>query len=403
MLELKGLYSSAKIFTDKVDEKAMGQIQNLLNQEFVRGSKIRIMPDVHAGMGCTIGTTMTITDKIVPGMVGVDIGCGMETVRLAEREIDCGRLDRLIRREIPSGFDVRESHHPLNKELDLSALKIARLANLERARRSIGTLGGGNHFIEVGASYMAEPGALYLVVHSGSRHLGSEVANHYQEEAHRQLCGSSKKQAAEAIAAMKAGGRQKEIASAVRNMKQRTKTNIPKALAYVSGELFCDYIHDMKLVQRFAALNRIAMTEIILEGMGLAAAERFTTVHNYIDTDRMLLRKGAVSAAKGEKLLVPINMRDGSLICIGKGNPDWNESAPHGAGRLMSRTEAMKKLSLERFQNEMKGVFTTSVSRKTLDEAPMAYKSAEAIERHIAPAAEIVERVRPIYNFKASE
>ncbi|MCL2287514.1 MAG: RtcB family protein [Firmicutes bacterium] len=366
MISVKGKNNIAICYTHELESVSFEQVKSVCDREEFADCKLRIMPDVHAGMGCTIGTTMTITDKIVPGMVGVDIGCGMETVKLAEKDINYAALDKLIRRQIPSGSDVRKSHHPLNSGIDLTKLKIAGKVKLERARKSIGTLGGGNHFIEVG---QAENGDLYLVVHSGSRHLGNEVARHYQDEACRALRG----------------------------------TSCPKDLAYVTGPLFDDYIHDMKLTQYFATLNRRAMTEVILEGMGLTELERFTTIHNYIDTDTMILRKGAVSAKAGEKLLIPINMRDGSLICVGKGNDDWNQSAPHGAGRLMSRTVAFKNLSLDQFKSEMSGVFTTSVSGKTLDEAPMAYKSMDDIVRHIGPTAEIIERIKPMYNFKASE
>jgi len=358
------------------------------------------MPDVHAGIGCTIGTTMTISDKIVPGMVGVDIGCGMETVKLVEKEIDCAALDALIRKKIPSGYEVRKTHHPFNDEIDLERLKIADKVKLDRARKSIGTLGGGNHFIEVGRS---ESGELYLIVHSGSRHLGTEVANYYQDEAYKSLCGNSHKQISDAIARLKAEGRDSEIEKTVKEMQKLTNHGYPKDFSYVTDELFNDYIHDMKLTQQYATLNRKAMTEVILHGMGFTAAERFTTIHNYIDMDTMILRKGAVSAKKGERLLIPINMRDGSLICVGRGNDDWNQSAPHGAGRLMSRKQALRSLSLDEFQSEMKNVFTTSATAKTLDEAPMAYKSMDEILSHIGPTVDVVERLRPIYNFKASD
>jgi RNA-splicing ligase RtcB len=366
MIKVKGIHNTAVCYTSELESVSFDQIKTVCDRAEFADCKIRIMPDVHAGKGCTIGTTMTVTDKIVPGMVGVDIGCGMETVKLAEKKIDYAALDKLIRREIPSGSDVRKTHHPLNGEINLTNLKIADKVKLERAKCSIGTLGGGNHFIEVGR---ASNGELYLVVHSGSRHLGNEIANHYQKEA----------------------------CNVLRN------TSCPRDLAYVSGALFNDYIHDMKLTQKFATLNRKAMTEVILKGMGLKAVERFTTIHNYIDTSTMILRKGAVSAKAGEKLLIPINMRDGSLICVGKGNDDWNCSAPHGAGRLMSRTAAFNKLSMDEFKAEMKDVFTTSVNRKTLDEAPMAYKSMDEIINQIGPTAEIIERIKPMYNFKAAE
>jgi len=381
----------------------MNQIKAVCDREEFAGCRIRIMPDVHAGMGCTIGTTMTISDKIVPGMVGVDIGCGMETVKLAERNIDCHALDNLVHREIPFGRDIRKERHPLNAEIDLDALRCAAKVNITRARRSIGTLGGGNHFIEVDRS---DGGDLYLVVHSGSRHIGNEVAKYYQDEAYRTLCGNSGRRIEEAIATLKAEGRHREIADTVKRLNTQEKHasgGIPKDLSYVSGGLFDDYIHDMKIIQRFAVLNRQAMTDVILRGMSLTELDRFTTIHNYIDTDSMILRKGAVSANAGERLLIPINMRDGSLICVGRGNDDWNRSAPHGAGRLMSRTEAFKKLSMDEYRSGMSGIFTTSVSHRTLDEAPMAYKSIDEIVSRIAPTAEIVERLRPAYNFKAGE
>jgi RNA-splicing ligase RtcB len=360
------------------------------------------MPDVHAGMGCTIGTTMTITDKIVPGMVGVDIGCGMETTQLAEREIDFEKLDYFIRRQIPSGRDIRKDHHALNEEIDLNQLRCARHVNLERARRSIGTLGGGNHFIEMDRD---ESGGLFLVVHSGSRHIGNEVAKHYQDEAFRTLCGNARFQVDETIARMKAEGNTKEIQKTIKNLKAQRGmlTPMPKDLSYVEGALFDDYMNDMKIIQQFAVLNRKAMTDVIIGGMGLNAVEAFTTIHNYIDTETMILRKGAVSAKKGEKLLIPINMRDGSLICVGRGNEDWNYSAPHGAGRLMSRRDAFKSLSMKEYEREMNGIFSTCVTSGTLDESPMAYKPMDDIISQIGPTADIISHVKPVYNFKSAE
>ena len=400
MITINGVYNEAHCFCATLEPSAEGQIKAVCDQPTFAGSKIRIMPDVHAGMGCTIGTTMTITDKVVPGMVGVDIGCGMETVRLEEQSIDFDALDRLIRREIPSGRNVRRKHHPFNEEIDLSVLRCAGQVNLERARRSIGTLGGGNHFIEVGCD---ENGRLFLVVHSGSRHIGNEVAKYYQNEGFRALCGNAHFQIDETIARMKAEGNTKEIHTTVKQLKvQRAMlTLVAKDLAYVEGILFDDYIHDMGIIQRYATLNRKAMTEVIVREMGLTAAEAFTTVHNYIDMESMILRKGAVSAQAGEKLLIPINMRDGSLICIGKGNADWNESAPHGAGRLMSRTDAFKRLSMETYEQEMAGIYSTCVVSGTLDESPMAYKPMEEIMSLIGPTAEVVSRIKPLYNFKA--
>ncbi|MBQ7873983.1 MAG: RtcB family protein [Oscillospiraceae bacterium] len=402
MIEIYGKYNKALCYTPELEKAAEGQIKAVCDREEFADCKIRIMPDVHAGLGCTIGTTMTITDKVVPGMVGVDIGCGMETVRIAEKEIDFEKLDALIRSEIPSGMDIREEPHPFIDEIDLEKLRCAKFVKLERARKSIGTLGGGNHFIEIDKS---ENGDLFIVVHSGSRHIGNEVAKYYQEEGYKALCGNADFQIAETIERLKEEGRFSEIQKAVEKLKAQKQTinSIPKDLAYVSGGLFDDYIHDMKIIQKFAMLNRKAMTEVIINGMGLTETERFTTVHNYIDTDSMILRKGSVSARLGEKLLIPINMRDGSLVCIGKGNPDWNFSAPHGAGRLMSRSEAFKSLSLDDYKKEMEGIFTTCVGNATLDEAPMAYKNIDEIIEQIEPTAKIIERIKPVYNFKATE
>ena len=400
MIQVTGKFNTAICYTPHLEEAARQQIQAVCDHEAFSDSRIRIMPDVHAGMGCTIGTTMTITDKVVPGMVGVDIGCGMETVKIAEGEIDFEKLDALIRREIPSGRSVRQSRHPLNAQIQLSQLRCAREVDVKRAEKSIGTLGGGNHFIEVDRG---EQGGLYIVVHSGSRHLGTEVANHYQTEARRSFWGGAYHQIQSVITQLNAEGRHQEIQATVKRMRREQPIDIPKDLTWVSGQLFDDYIHDMRIVQHFATLNRKAMMDVILEGMGLTVVEQFTTIHNYIDTDLMILRKGSVSAQAGEKLLIPINMRDGSLICMGRGNAEWNYSAPHGAGRLMSRRDAFSKLSLEEYQKEMAGIFTTCVSQDTLDESPMAYKNMDEIISQIGPTAQILERIHPVYNFKASE
>jgi RNA-splicing ligase RtcB len=317
--------------------------------------------------------------------------------------MDFGKLDTLIREKIPCGREIRETAHPLNAEAELSDLRCAQLVNLERARRSVGTLGGGNHFIEVDRG---TDSALYLVVHSGSRHIGGEVAKYYQDEGFKALCGNAAFQISETIARLKAEGREREIQKTVEELKRRRNPInklVPKDLAYVEGRLFDDYIHDMKIIQRFAVLNRRAMTGVILEGMNLSPVESFTTIHNYIDTEAMILRKGAVSARAGEKLLIPINRRYGGLICVGKGNPDWNESAPHGAGRLMSRSKAFETLSMDEYSACMEGVFSTCVVRDTLDESPMAYKNADEIIGQIAPTADIADRVEPLYNFKAAD
>lgn len=400
MIELKGTYNEAKIFTDHADESSIAQVRVLLEQEFVSGSRIRLMPDIHAGAGCTIGTTMTITDKIVPNLVGVDIGCGMETALLKEKHIELQKLDKIIYEKIPSGFGIREKTHPYFDEIDLTQLYCYKHINPARAEKSLGTLGGGNHFIEADKD---EDGNLYLVVHSGSRHLGLEVAQYYQEEGWKALNGTAKKDIELLIADLKVQGREQEIQAAIEARKSTVKTDVPRMLAYVTGDLFGQYIHDMKIIQKYAVLNRQAMMREIVKGMKLHVKEQFTTVHNYIDTDAMILRKGAVSAKKGEKLLIPVNMRDGSLICTGKGNEDWNESAPHGAGRLMSRSAARRAFTVSEFKKQMSGVYTTSVNKGTLDECPMAYKGMEEIVANIADTAEIDRIIRPVYNFKAGD
>lgn len=400
MLEINGKYNTAKVFTDVVDQASITQIIELCNQEFAAGSRIRLMPDVHAGAGCTVGTTMTIADKVVPNLVGVDIGCGMETVKIREKHIELQKLDKLIYQKIPSGFAIREKAHRYMGEIDLTQLYCYRQINVLRAEKSLGTLGGGNHFIEVDQD---DEGRYYLVVHSGSRRLGLEVATYYQEEGYKQCNGSSAADEAALIAALKAEGRDKEIAKAVKALKGTKRTSIPKALCYVSGELFEQYIHDMQIIQKFALWNRKAMVDEILKGMGLHAEEQFTTIHNYIDTEAMILRKGAVSAKQGERLLIPINMRDGSLICVGKGNDDWNQSAPHGAGRLMSRAQAKQSFTVSEYKKQMDGIFTTSVNKATLDECPMAYKKMEDITKNIEDTVEIEKIIRPVYNFKAGD
>jgi tRNA-splicing ligase RtcB len=398
MLVISGKSNTAKVFTDVLDEMSRAQIIELCDQEFTNGSRIRMMPDVHAGAGCTVGTTMTINDKIVPNLVGVDIGCGMETIQIRETHIELDKLDKLIYHKIPSGFVIRDKTHRYMDEIDLTKLYCYKSINANRAEKSMGTLGGGNHFIELGKD---EEGTLFLIVHSGSRHLGLQVARYYQEEAYKQCNGSSAEDQAILIASLKAQNRDKEIKKALKELKSKKRTSIPKALCYVSGKLFDQYIHDMRIIQNFAVLNRKAMVDEIVRGMKLHVEDSFTTIHNYIDTDSMILRKGAVSAKNGERLLIPVNMRDGSLICIGKGNEDWNFSAPHGAGRLMSRTEAKQNFTLSEFKREMDGIYTTSVNKDTLDECPMAYKPMEDIVKHIGDTVSIEKIIRPIYNFKA--
>ena len=400
MLELKGKYGTAKVYTDIIDETAVSQIIELMNQPMAEGQRVRIMPDVHAGAGCTVGTTMTITDKAVPNLVGVDIGCGMETVKLKEKHIEVQQLDKLIYRCIPSGFDIRKKPHRFNSKIDLTKLYCFDRIDHDKAVHSLGSLGGGNHFIEADKG---SDGAIYIVIHSGSRHLGLEVAKFYQEEAYRRLNRCSREECDALAQKLRAEGKEKQIEKELKKLKNTKRTDIPKQLAYTEGELFEQYIHDMKIVQEFAMLNRQAMMDEIIDGMSLHVKEKFTTIHNYIDTDNMILRKGAVSAQAGEVLLIPINMRDGSLICTGKGNAEWNCSAPHGAGRVLSRSQAKAQLTLTEFKREMQGIYSTSVSSATIDESPMAYKNIEDITSNIGETCTVDEVIKPIYTFKAGE
>ena len=400
MITIKGDHNTAICFTNKIEEWAENQIKTFCDQKLFADSKIRIMPDVHYGRSCSIGTTITITDKLVPGMVGVDIGCGMETAQIDVSEIDFSRLDEIIHTLIPAGFNIRKELHRYADNLGLSSLRCVKHVNTGRAYKSIGTLGGGNHFIEVAVS---DKNKHYIIIHSGSRHIGNEVAEYYQTEGYNALCGKAQFQIDEVIKTLKSEGRHKEIQSTIKRLKEQSNISVPENLAYVEGSMFDDYLHDMSIIQMYATLNRKAILDTILEAMQIPVISQFTTIHNYIDTEQMILRKGAVSAKEGELLLIPINMRDGSLICVGKGNPDWNYSAPHGAGRLMSRKKAFASLSMEQYKAEMSGIYSTSVLPETLDEAPMAYKPIEEIIEHIDPTAEIVERLKPLYNFKASE
>lgn len=381
-----------KIFAETFEQEAYAQIEKLANYPAYENSTIRIMPDSHAGKGCTVGTTMTITDKVTPNLVGVDIGCGMLTVQLEDKNIPCEKLDSVIKKLIPSGFNI---HKDAKAEFDLSKLTCANHIDTSRASLSLGTLGGGNHFIEI--DYSEKDNTYYLVIHSGSRKLGVDVCNYYQKLAESDTDDNAVERK-NIIAKLKAEGRHTEIQNAI-NSIPRTCQN--KELAYLSGCNFQDYMHDMAIVQQFATLNRATMANIIIQAMGFTEINRFETIHNYIDFNRMILRKGAVSAEQGEILLIPINMRDGSLICIGKGNPDWNYSAPHGAGRLMSRRKAKDTLSLHQYIESMNGIYSTSVSADTIDEAPQAYKSMNEIVRAVTDTVEILDVIKPIYNFKA--
>ena len=398
MTIIKGKVSEAVCFAKIIGDEAITQIQRMC--DYPLSDKIRIMPDVHAGKGCTIGTTMTITDKAVPNIVGVDIGCGMFTVNIGKDEIDLAKFDEAAH-FIPSGTNVwegRQTHYDLTQLVCYRELKDSR-----RIERSIGTLGGGNHFIEIDRS---QDGTLYLVVHSGSRNLGKQVAEHYQKLAIELAQGKEEylNKRDEIIRTYKEQGRRSEIQAALKELRwEKHQNDVPDDLCYLQGKYLADYLHDIKICQDFAKLNREKIAEVLLARTGITGGDSFHTIHNYIDTDEMILRKGAIAAHEGERILIPINMRDGSIIAIGKGNPDWNYSAPHGAGRLMSRSSAKERLNMAEYQEAMKGIYTTSVNEKTLDEAPMAYKSLEDIIDVIDDAVSIVEILKPIYNFKASD
>jgi len=402
MLEIKGKINTAICYATVIEEEAIEQIRRMCDYEFTAGAKVRIMPDVHAGKGCTIGTTMTVIDKAVPNVVGVDIGCGMYTVNLGNIEIDFEKLDEACH-FVPSGMNVwqgRQEHFDLQQLCCFRGLK-----DSKRLERSLGTLGGGNHFIEVDK---AADGTKYLVIHTGSRNLGKQVAEIYQKLAVDLNRGMEDyfEQRDEIIRTYKEQGRRKEIQAALKEIawkKANGPASIPEDLCYLYGKYFEDYLADVEICQQFAKRNRELIAEIILDRCGLTAVDAFHTIHNYIDTGEMILRKGAIAAHKGEKVLIPINMRDGSVLAVGKGNPEWNYSAPHGAGRVMSRAGARKSLSLEEYKKEMEGIYTTSVNEDTLDEAPMAYKSLSDIIDVIGESVEVIEVLKPIYNFKASE
>lgn len=399
-LEIKGKINTAICYAKVVEQDAIEQIRRMCDYEFTKGSTIRIMPDVHAGKGCTIGTTMTIHDKAVPNIVGVDIGCGMLTINIGKEEIDFAKLDE-VAHFIPSGMNVWEGRR---ERFNLQALRCYR--SLKKTRwleRSLGTLGGGNHFIEVD---QAMDGTKYLIIHTGSRNLGKQVAEIYQQLAVDLNKGKESyfQQKEEIIRTYKEQGRRQEIEAALKEIAwEKRETTIPEDLCHLYGKYFEDYLHDVEICQKFAKRNREMIAEIILERTGLIATDTFHTIHNYIDTEEMILRKGAIAAHAGEKVLIPINMRDGSVLAIGKGNPEWNYSAPHGAGRVMSRTQAKNSLSMDEYKAMMSGIYTTSVNEATLDEAPMAYKRLEDIIDVIKESVDVIDVMKPIYNFKASE
>lgn len=402
MIEIKGRFNTAICYTNELEAQAYEQIKAVCDEEAFASSKLRIMPDVHAGKGCTIGTTMTVTDKVVPNMVGVDVGCGMYTVELGKAGIDLAAFDEAAH-SIPCGREVWDGR---KEHFDLTVLRCYRsLKDSRRLERSLGTLGGGNHFIEIDTN---EDGNKYLIIHSGSRNLGTQVAHHYQSIAVDLNLGKEEyfNKRDEIIRTYKEEGRRGEIQSALKSLEREWKASVPTMpaeLCYLYGTFMDDYLHDINICQQFAKRNREKIAELLLELTGIEGHDSFHTIHNYIDVENMILRKGSVSAKAGEMLLIPINMRDGSLICIGKGNESWNCSAPHGAGRLLSRTSAFEKLTMEEYRSQMEGIYTTCVNEDTLDESPMAYKSMDEIVENIQPTAQIIAHIKPIYNFKAAE
>ena len=400
MLEIKGKVNTAICYAKMIEEEAIEQIRRMCDYEFTEGSKVRIMPDVHAGKGCTIGTTMTVVDKAVPNIVGVDIGGGMYTVNIGKGDIDFKKLDEAAH-FVPSGMNVWEGRQ---ERFDLTELRCYRsLKDTKRLERSLGTLGGGNHFIEVDRS---KDGTNYLVIHTGSRNLGKQVAEIYQQLAIDLNKGKETyfAQRDAIIKEYKAAGRRKEIQTALKALSwEQREATIPEDLCFLYGTYFEDYLADVEICQRFAKRNREKIGKILLDRTGMAGTDAFHTIHNYIDTEEMILRKGAIAAHQGEKVLIPINMRDGSVLAVGKGNPDWNYSAPHGAGRIMSRKKAKENLNLEAYRRAMEGIYTTSVNQATLDEAPMAYKSLEDIIDVIQESVDVIDVMKPIYNFKASD
>ena len=402
MFEIKGKINTAICYSSVIEDEAIDQIRRMCDYPLTEGSKIRIMPDVHAGKGCTIGTTMTVKDRVCPNIVGVDIGCGMYSVKLNYRDLDFEKIDEACH-YIPSGMNVWDGRR---EKFDLTELKAYRnLRDSRRLERSLGTLGGGNHFIEVDVS---ADGSYWLVIHSGSRNLGKQVAEYYQRLAVELHSGKEEffRKRDELIATYKAEGRRKEIQGALKELEAQynvKEPDVPQDLCWLWGDFLNDYLHDVEICQRFARRNRELMADIILSRTGMSGCDSFHTIHNYIDTDEMILRKGSIAAHLGERVLIPINMRDGSILALGRGNEEWNYSAPHGAGRLMSRSKAREILSVEDYKDTMKGIYTTSVNESTIDESPMAYKSLDDIINDVKDTVDIIDIIKPVYNFKASD
>lgn len=404
---------NVKIFTSNIEETALTQIHKLVSQPAFSECKIRIMPDVHAGTGCVIGFTADLGDKIIPNIVGVDIGCGMLTIPLSMKSgqrIDFKRLDKIIHEKVPCGFNIHEGR--LLKFPQIQKLRCYRyLKDTKKFERSIGTLGGGNHFIEVDEN---KHGNYYLIIHTGSRNLGKQVANYYQNLAVDLMVGKEKlfKQKEKLIEDYKKSGKKSEISDALKALIKDfkiKKPDIPKELSYLYGKYRDQYLHDMKICQEYAVKNREMIAMIILKEYFNSdeafefISKSFHTIHNYIDHESNIVRKGAISAKAGEKLLIPINMKDGCIYGVGKGNCDWNNSAPHGAGRLMSRKQAKENIDIITYRKSMDGIYSTSVNENTLDEAPMVYKSMDEIVNNIEDTVEVIDILKPVYNFKASE
>ena len=395
---IEGKYTNAKVFTNNIDEVTIDQVKTFLDQEFTKDCKVRIMPDCHAGKGAVIGTTMEIKDKVCPNLVGVDIGCGMLCIEIKNQNVhfDFEKLDQTVRTLIPAGQFSRTTTHDFIKHIQLSSV----LAPIEPSKVALGlgSLGGGNHFIELNQS---PDGRLFLVIHSGSRSLGVRVANYHQKVAIASH-DTSKAEIKSIIQQLKREGREKEIQQAIQAFTP-SRNNVPDELAYLTGEKMEHYLHDLKIAQEFAKWNRAAMAQEIMKAMQFEEVGRIDTVHNYIDLDHMILRKGAISARKDELVLIPINMRDGSLLAKGKGNDNWNQSGPHGAGRILSRSKAKSLLKLEDFKETMKDVYTTSVEFDTIDESPFAYKSMNEIIENTQDTIEVQEILKPLYNFRSAE
>lgn len=368
MIEISGVYTSAKVFSDTIEDYAAAQVKMLCDHEAFGGCRIRVMPDVHPGKVGTVGFTSTVGDRILPNVVGIDIGCGMTLAKLKQKKTEFQKLDAVIKQNIPSGFQIRKKPHRFSEGFALSRLRCSKQINWNRAVLSLGTLGGGNHFIEADRD---EEGFLYVVIHSGSRHLGKEVTEYYLKKGQEYLKGKD--------------------------------MQVPYEMTYLEGSLMEDYLHDISIVQEFASLNREAVLDELVKGMKWKISYHYSCIHNYIDTSQseLMLRKGAIAAQEEDAVIIPVNMKDGIILGHGLGNADWNYSAPHGAGRLMKRQEVKQNFTVSQFKTEMEGIYCSCIGKGTLDEAPFAYRSLEQIKDAVAETVEIDRILKPVYNFKA--